>query len=82
MAQQKPTIVLVHGAFADASCWNGDRADCALPGGQQAAAGGRSAEAVPVGLARHDPIHVADMIKALPERGEDPDIKAWSMTPR
>ena len=23
MAQDKPTIVLVHGAFADASCWNG-----------------------------------------------------------
>ena len=22
MTQDKPTIVLVHGAFADASCWN------------------------------------------------------------
>lgn len=29
------------------------------------------------GLARHDPIHVADMIKALPERAEDPAIKEW-----
>jgi hypothetical protein len=29
------------------------------------------------GLARHDPIHVADMVKALPERAEDPGIKAW-----
>ena len=29
------------------------------------------------GLARHDPIHVADMIKALPEHAEDPEIKAW-----
>lgn len=29
------------------------------------------------GLARHDPIHVADMIKALPERAEDPELKEW-----
>lgn len=29
------------------------------------------------GLARHDPIHVADMLKALPERSEDPGLKAW-----
>lgn len=29
------------------------------------------------GLTRHDPIHVADMIKALPEHAEDPEIKAW-----
>lgn len=29
------------------------------------------------GLARHDPIHVADMIKALPERADDPEIEAW-----
>jgi hypothetical protein len=29
------------------------------------------------GLARHDPIHVADMVKALPERADDPEIKAW-----
>ena len=29
------------------------------------------------GLARHDPIHVADMVKALPERAEEPEIKAW-----
>jgi hypothetical protein len=29
------------------------------------------------GLARHDPIHVADMLKALPERASDPDITAW-----
>jgi hypothetical protein len=29
------------------------------------------------GLTRHDPIHVADMIKALPERAEDPNIQAW-----
>jgi hypothetical protein len=29
------------------------------------------------GLARHDPIHVADMIKALPERANDPDLIAW-----
>jgi hypothetical protein len=29
------------------------------------------------GLARHDNIHSADMLKALPERVEDPDLKAW-----
>jgi hypothetical protein len=29
------------------------------------------------GLARHDPIHVADMLKALPERAKDPELEAW-----
>jgi mycothiol maleylpyruvate isomerase-like protein len=29
------------------------------------------------GLARHDPIHVADMVKALPERLADPELRAW-----
>ena len=29
------------------------------------------------GLARHDPIHVADMLKALPERAQDPELQAW-----
>ena len=29
------------------------------------------------GLTRHDPIHVADMLKALPERADDPELKAW-----
>jgi hypothetical protein len=29
------------------------------------------------GLTRHDPIHVADMVKALPERAEHPELKAW-----
>lgn len=29
------------------------------------------------GLARHDPIHTADMLKALPERAEDAELKAW-----
>jgi hypothetical protein len=29
------------------------------------------------GLARHDPVHVADIVKALPERAEDPEMKAW-----
>ncbi len=29
------------------------------------------------GLARHDKIHVADMLKALPERAEHPELKAW-----
>lgn len=30
-----------------------------------------------VGLARHDPIHVVDMVKALPERADDPALRAW-----
>ena len=29
------------------------------------------------GWARHDAIHVADMLKALPERRNDPEILAW-----
>jgi hypothetical protein len=29
------------------------------------------------GWAQHDPIHVADMLKALPERAGDPDLRAW-----
>ena len=29
------------------------------------------------GWARHDAIHVADMLKALPERRNDPEIVAW-----
>ena len=29
------------------------------------------------GLTRHDPIHVADMLKALPERASDAEITAW-----
>jgi hypothetical protein len=33
------------------------------------------------GWAQHDPIHVADMIKALPERAEDPEIVAWLDNP-
>ena len=33
------------------------------------------------GWAQHDPIHVADMLKALPERAEDPDLRAWLDNP-
>jgi hypothetical protein len=29
------------------------------------------------GWAKHDAIHVADILKALPERADDPTIKAW-----
>lgn len=29
------------------------------------------------GLARHDPVHVADMVKALPERADDTELKEW-----
>jgi hypothetical protein len=33
------------------------------------------------GWAQHDPIHVADMVKALPERASDPEIVAWLDNP-
>jgi len=33
------------------------------------------------GWARHDAIHVADMLKALPERRTDPEIAAWLEAP-
>src|SRR5438132_11069042 len=29
------------------------------------------------GLARHDNIHAADMLNALPERADDPELKPW-----
>ena len=34
------------------------------------------------GWALHDVIHVADMLKALPERRADPTITAWLDDPR
>jgi hypothetical protein len=33
------------------------------------------------GWAQHDPIHVADMLKALPELADDADIRAWLDNP-
>ena len=33
------------------------------------------------GWAQHDPIHVADMLKALPERADDPALRAWIDNP-
>ena len=33
------------------------------------------------GWAHHDAIHVADMLKALPERADDPDMRAWMNQP-
>jgi DinB family protein len=33
------------------------------------------------GWAQHDPIHVADMLKALPERADDAELKAWLDSP-
>ena len=29
------------------------------------------------GLTRHDPIHIADMLKALPERADEPGMREW-----
>ncbi len=34
-----------------------------------------------VGWAQHDPMHAADMLKALPERADDADLKAWLANP-
>lgn len=33
------------------------------------------------GWAQHDPIHAADMLKALPERAADPALRAWLDNP-
>lgn len=33
------------------------------------------------GWAQHDPMHVADMIKALPERASDPELQRWLDNP-
>jgi hypothetical protein len=33
------------------------------------------------GWAWHDPIHTADMLRGLPERADDPLIKAWIENP-
>jgi len=34
-----------------------------------------------VGWAQHDPIHVADMIKALPERADNTELTLWLANP-
>jgi len=34
-----------------------------------------------LGWSLHDPIHVADMLKALPERADEPEIAAWLSHP-
>ena len=34
-----------------------------------------------LGWARHDPIHAADMLKALPERASDGELEAWVADP-
>jgi hypothetical protein len=34
-----------------------------------------------LGWSLHDPIHVADMLKALPERAGDPELAAWLSHP-
>jgi len=33
------------------------------------------------GWAQHDPMHAADMLKALPERADDAAVKAWLANP-
>ena len=34
-----------------------------------------------MGWSLHDPIHVADMLKALPERTDEPELQAWVSHP-
>jgi hypothetical protein len=34
-----------------------------------------------VGWAQHDPIHTADMLRALPDRATDPELQAWLANP-
>lgn len=34
-----------------------------------------------MGWAYHDPIHAADMLKALPERATDAELQAWTSVP-
>ena len=34
-----------------------------------------------MGWSLHDPIHVADMLKALPQRADDPELAAWLSHP-
>jgi len=34
-----------------------------------------------VGWAQHDPIHAADMLKALPERADDAELTSWLTNP-
>jgi len=34
-----------------------------------------------LGWSLHDPIHVADMLKALPERADDPELAGWLSHP-
>ena len=46
----------------------------------------RAAGQIPFGLflagwAWHDPIHVADMIRGLPERADDPGVRTWLDNP-
>lgn len=48
-----------------------------FPGDNKRAAADIQFKLFLTGLARHDPIHVADMLKALPERASDPEIVAW-----
>jgi hypothetical protein len=48
-----------------------------FPGDNKRPAGDVQFKLFLLGLARHDPIHVADMLKALPERASDPDLVAW-----
>jgi hypothetical protein len=48
-----------------------------FPGDNKRAAADVQFKLFLVGLARHDPIHVADMLKALPERANDAELIAW-----
>ena len=52
-----------------------------FPGDHKRAAGDLPLNLFLAGWAQHDVMHVADMIKALPERADDPEIKRWLDNP-
>ena len=52
-----------------------------FPGDHKRAAGDLPLNLFLAGWAQHDAMHVADMIKALPERADDPEIKRWLDNP-
>jgi hypothetical protein len=52
-----------------------------FPGDAKRKAGDLPLNLFLAGWAQHDPIHVADMVKALPERASDVEIAAWVDNP-
>lgn len=58
-----------------------DRATFHFPPDAKRAAADMPLKLFLAGWAQHDPIHIADMLKALPERADDPPTRAWLDNP-